>query len=344
MKPLRALTSSRYVDVSRHFQRDRGFYKLVHRSEYGRLAWGATVHVPFGGYVQFTQNTLNIAKINSMAPSLSQFTSTITGRETEVYKKFNYTRVVASRISIHIERQDGVDLSAWEFCLVPLNGPTYAAGVTVNPYTQNAVWRPARPDTDPVVYLDTVESWQAFKAQRGAHSRVLAPAATGGDAKMPGRIKLYSTVSQSAMNIAPGANVDPAYNETSAFGITNTAINWWMLGCFCQNPTANGNREFTLSITCTYWVKAWGAKLPFLLKSTGPSEETKERGSDGMDEDPELDAFTDLSVAEPPPLPVEEKKAIPTVALPPPMSMRAPSPARPVAIARSLTNVGLPKK
>lgn len=290
----------RFVNLTRVMKHERGRFKVSSWSATGRLNPTTTVRVPSFTTYNFTQNTTNVVKFNSMSPiAIPPFT----GLDTEVYSKFLSTRVVCSRLTVYVERQDGVDISPWEFTLTPLNSFQYISGVSAGTlYTQAPSWTPTG-------VTGTEARYQTLRLQKGSVSRTLgAPAGGLG----PLKIRLSSTVMQSAMNLDPGDYTNSAYTESSSAGVSpNGRLNWWMLSAFCQNPTASGTHDFTLQIKFTAWIRAWQPRLTYELTASGPApissdpegkEEKKEPLPPPEDSDDEsaLDQFVDLRMVEAP--------------------------------------------
>lgn len=294
-RALRTRSTHRFVNVSRDVRRDKGFFKLSAYSAVDRISFNCTVHTPYMASLNCPQNSTNVTSLNLLCPTTFP---PIVGLMTDVYNKYGYTRVVCSRLTVTIQREDGLDISPWEFALTPLNRYQYSQGVTTGAHTNTPTWAP----TGVAATVDA--RWASLKQQRGTRSKRIGSATSGVG---PLTLRLSSTVMQAANYYLSSDPTDNGFNETSAASVSNTYRNYYLLSAFCQNPTATGTREFTMQFRYTWWVKAWLPRLTALVtaptSSDPESKEEKSRGEVGLDsedDDPSLDQFVDLRVVEAP--------------------------------------------
>lgn len=298
---LHSTRARRYTNLSVVPKKTKAFFKSSSYVSTGRLGPVTTVRTPYFVAYNFLQNSVSVAAMNAYSPTTTSFPQ-LTGLEHEVWPRFYYTRVVCSRLTVTIERQDGLDVSPWEFSLTPVNRSQYVDGVTLATRdTQSPVWSPG-------ALTGTEAKWQSLIRERGTRRKMIG-SPMGGQGPM--KIRLSSTVLQSAMNLLPGSSVNPGYAEVYNTPLGLDFRNYWMLGVFCQNPTASGQHDFTIQVRFTVWLKAYVPKLTYLFNAstaapTSPDAESKEEksrgeeGPDSEDDDPSLDQFVDLRVVEAP--------------------------------------------
>lgn len=356
------VTAKRYVNVSRDIIRERGYFKLTTMLQTASRALTATdaSGLSLLGSYWVAMGSIYNPFETGCSTDISGLYVPPRGMQTDMIDKFRRSMVLAQRLTCTVERLDsgGSGGDNWEVLITPVRPQDirdYAY-----PIVPGAPF-PGIPNTSLGQYRTQSEHAQTKKKtlwQIGTGNKYARTSRVSSTVHMKDMV-LDTNFKTKTQTVVPliSANVytklmyeeshssSPTYVDADRKPYWNVSI--YRKGATVLAPTPAVPATWNIQFHYTWWVKAYDPKPNYLLLAPHPDtdvkEEKKEHGSDGPDDEPDLDAFQDLTMEPPPEEKKEEKKMVPVTVInsvsPPPTAVKAPP--KPPALSRSLTNVGL---
>lgn len=325
--------AKRYVSVGRDITRDYGFYKLSTVFETPVRGSETTPDLLQQVGVYWIGMASMSNPFAECAAGISGNYKTPRGFNADISNKFMSHMVYCQRITAYVQRHDNgaTNTDPWEVMLTPMRPVDLAEAKTV--------------PVDGVLFPSTDVTPQGRYSTQLAFPRTVKRVMNNKGSMNTGIASVSQTVHMNDMVLHPNfknhtslyaSTIRTTYEELTSGALTveKAYRPFWCLSINrkCAGATSGtGPARWSIRFRYTWWIKAWDPHLNYLIQNPAP----KPVGAE--DDEPDLDAFTDLSV-DPEPEPVEEKKTTPMVAAPVPPAVLLPP--KPAVLKRSLTNVG----